>query len=170
MPITQFENRNEAPLVLTVQPWGDKHEVPHLATAGIRYSLKDGAEDRCYSVVADGAVEFWCNADSCELDVVSPSVFDRLSWDICVNGGWCGDIMDGNPTTVEDLLPQTGEINARQFAELAMRADGWPEGEPLDDKHLRWLEAKFVEHLGATSVGAENLRRNVARPFGDATS
>lgn len=170
MPIAEFENRNETPLALTVQPWGDNHQVPHLATAGIRYSLKDGAEDRSYTVVTDGTVEFWCNADTYECDVVHPSPFDRLSWDICVKGGWCGGIIDGNPTTVDDLLPRTGKINARQFAELAMRADGWPEGEQLDDNHLRWLQAKFVEHLGAESVDAEDLLRNVARPFGDATS
>ena len=170
MPIAEFENRNESPLVLIVHPWGDEHEVPHLATAGIRYSLKDGAEDRCYTVAADGKVEFWCNADCYELEVVNPSPFERLTWDICVNGGWCGGIIEGNPTTIYDLLPRSGKINARKFAELTMRADGWPNGEQFDDKHLRWLEAKFVEHLGAASVQAEILRQNSAPPFGNATS
>jgi hypothetical protein len=36
MPVAQFKNRNETPLVLSVEPWGDKHEIPHLATAGMR--------------------------------------------------------------------------------------------------------------------------------------
>lgn len=167
MPIVEFENRNELPLVLIVQPWGDEHEVLHLATAGIRYSLKDGAEDRCYTVVANGKVEFWCNADCYDLEIVNPSAWHRLTWDICVNGGWCGGIVDGNPTTVDDLLPRTGEISAQQFAEFVIRADGWPNGEQFEDKHLRWLEAKFIEHLGAASVGTEVLRYNAARPFGD---
>ncbi len=157
-------------MVLTVEPRGETYKVPHLAVAGIRYELKDGAEDRCYASVSEFAVEFWCNADAYEIDIIHPSAFDRLSWDICVNGGWCGGIVDGKPTTVDELLPQTGKIRARTFAELAMRADGWPDDEPLDEKHLRFLEAKFVEHLGADSVGAENLRRNLARPFGDPTS
>jgi len=170
MLVAEFQNRNESPLVLTVEPWGHRHEVPHLAIAGIRYALKDGAEDRCHSVVEEGTVEFWCNADAYEYDIVHPSPFDRLSWDICVNGGWCGGIVDGNPTTVEDLLPRTGAVNARQFAELALRADGWPEDEAFEDKHLSWLQARFVYHLGAESVNAEELRRNAARPFGDATS
>ena len=103
-----FANRNEADLLLTMEPSGERIKVPHLAEAGIRYSLKDGAEDRCYAYMSTDAVEVWCNTDSYEVDIVYPSAFDRLSWDICVNGGWCGGIMDGNPTTVEDLLPQTG--------------------------------------------------------------
>jgi hypothetical protein len=170
MPVVEFQNCDEAPLVLIVEPWGHRYEVPHLAIAGIRYAPKDGAEDRCHSVVEEGTVEFWCNAASYEYDIVHPSPFARLSWDICVNGGWCGGIVDGNPITVEDLLPRTSEVNARQFAELAMHADGWPEGEALDENHLSWLQSRFVEHMGAESVNAEDLRRNVARPFEDATS
>ena len=168
MPIAQFENRNDTPLVLIVHPSGDKYEVPPFATAGVRYSLQHGAEDRCYTVVSDRTVEFWCNSDTYELDIVHPSAFDALLCDICENGGWCGGVNDGNPTTVDDLLPRAGEISARLFAELVLRADGWPEGEPLDDKHLSWLQAKFVEHLRAESVDAEALVRNVARPFGNA--
>lgn len=170
MPVAQFENRNEKPLLLTIQPWGEEHEVPHLAIAGIRYSLKNGDEDRCHAVIAEGTVEFWCNADTYECDIVHPSLFDRLSWDICVNGGWCGGIVDGNPTTVDNLLPRTGEVSSQQFAELTMRADGWPEGEQLEEKHLRWLQAKFVEHVGAESADAEDLLRSVARPFDNTSS
>jgi hypothetical protein len=170
MPIAEFENREESPLVLTVQPWGDKHEVPHLATAGIRYSLKKGAEDRCYTVVAEGTAEFWCNADGYECEVVHPTPFQRLLWEICVKRGWCGGIVNDNPTTVDDLLPRHGKISARQFAELTMRADGWPDGEPFEEQHLRWLQAKFVEYVGAESVDAVELLRNVERPFGNASS
>lgn len=164
-----FANRNEAELLLTVEPWGEKYKVPHLAEAGIRYSLKSGAEDRSYASMGGNAVEFWCNADAYEVDIIHPSAFDRLSWDICVNGGWCGGIVDGKPTTLDDLLPPTGTIEARAFAKLAMKADGWPDDQPFDEAHLRFLEAKFVEHLGADSIDADQLRRNLARPFDDAS-
>ncbi|MCJ2185171.1 hypothetical protein MTR62_21140, partial [Novosphingobium sp. 1949] len=170
MPIAQFENSDETPLTLTVQPWGDHYIVPHLAVAGIRYSLRPSADDRSYTEVAKGSVEFWCNADTYECEIVYPSVFRQLSWDICVNGGWCGGIVDGNPTTVDDLLPRTGRISARKFAELTMVADGWPNDEQLEEKYLRWLQAKFVQHVGANSVDAEEFLRDIEQPFGNASS
>lgn len=166
MAIFEFMNENEATLSLTIQPWGDKFEVPHLARVGIRYSLDEGVEDRCLFAVEGGSVEFWCNAAIFEIDIIHPSALDRLSRDICVTGGWCGGLVDGIPTTVYDLLPQTGEVDARQFAELVVRA----EGDPLEGETLPWLEAKFVEHFGAHSVSAESLLRLTPRPFGDATS
>ena len=168
MPIMEFENRREAPLVLVVEPWGDRHEIPHLSSAAIQYVLKEGAEDRCFSTVSDIGIDFWCNAESYQIEIVHPPACDRLSWDICVNGGWCGGIVDGKPTRVDDLLPATGSLSAEEFARLVIRADGWPESEAFPDKHLRWLEAKFIEHLGARSVDVEVLRQTRVRPFDDA--
>lgn len=167
MAIAEFFNNNEGTLTLTIQPWGDEHQVPHLARAGIRYSPDDAAEDRCCFIANGAAIEFWCNAATYEIEIVRASAFDRLSWDICVTGGWCGGIVAGKPTTVHDLLPQVGEVNAREFAELVMRAD---DDEVSDNEHLQWLQAKFVQHLGAQSVSAETLQRQAARPFDDAGS
>jgi hypothetical protein len=166
MPVIEFHNRNETPLILVVEPCGERCEIPHLATAGVRYLPEDGAEDRSSCVVSDGQIEFWCNTDTCDIDVVHPSAFEKLSWDICVNGGWCGGIVDGKPTRVEDLLPESGLVTARHFAELAIRADGWPVSSPLPENHLLWLETKFVEHLGAQSALAEDFRQDPAIPFG----
>ncbi len=45
MPIQPFQNGNEEPLTLVVQPWGDEHELPFLAEAGIRFTLSEGAEE-----------------------------------------------------------------------------------------------------------------------------
>lgn len=165
MPIVDFENRNEAPLVLLVEPWGERHEVPHLARAGIRYSVGGDSEDRCYSALSGQQVEFWCNAESYEIEIVCPSPSEKLMWDICVAGGWCGGIVDGKPTTVGDLLPASGTMTAQDFARLAVQADGWPAAVPPDERHLRWLEAKFIEHLGGPSVDVEVLRRTSRRPF-----
>src|SRR3954467_564364 len=149
MPTAAFENRNEAPLTLVVEPGGDRVEIPHLATVGIRYSLKDGAEDISTAVVGQYEIQFWCNADRYEIDLVPPSPFDRLLWDICVKSGFCGGIVNGEPTHVEDLLPKDGLISAETFAPLAIRAEG---DAPVDDeRHSRWmrmLEAKFIQHFG----------------------
>ena len=170
MPIIEFQNRREVALTLSVQPHDENHELPPLARAGIRYTLKEGVEDRYYSSVSEHRIEIWCDAETYEIDIVHPSPFDRLSYEICLHGGWCGGIVDGSPTVVDDLLPSTGSVTAREFAKLTVRADGWPESEPLPEKHLRWLEAKFIEHLGTDTVDVEALRPNLARPFDDAKS
>lgn len=168
MIILAFENWHETPLTIVVEPGGDEHEVPHLATAGIRYAPKEGAADRTTCVMSESRVEVWCDADHHEIEIVHPSAFDRLSWEICVGGGWCGGIVEGEPTTVDDLLPVSGTVSARDFAKLVIRADGWPESDAAPEKHLRWLEMKFIERLGAVSVDALTLRRNLARPFENA--
>ena len=165
MRIVEFQNYNKAPLVLLVEPWGQRHEVPHLATAGIRYAVPEGTEDRCYSLVSGQEIRVWCNANSYEIDIVCPLPCERLMWDICVRGGWCGGIVDGEATTVYDLLPASGTVTARLFAELTVRADGWPASEPLREEHLRALEELFIEHLGQPSVDVEELQRVPRRPF-----
>tara|TARA_B100000678_G_scaffold283477_1_gene283670 strand:- start:313 stop:825 length:513 start_codon:yes stop_codon:yes gene_type:complete len=170
MPIFCFENRYEAEMVLTVEPGCKTYKVPHLTEVGIRYSIGEGDEDRSYVSLSEGKAEFWCNAESCEIDIVPPTDFERLTWEICVGAGWCGGIVDGKPTHVYDLLPRTGTIDARTFAELAMRADGWPDDDPLEEEHLRFLESKFIDHLGNRPVSAEELLRLRRRPFDEASS
>jgi len=160
-----FENRNEATLILTVRPWEHRHEVPHLAAAGIRYAVTEGLEDRSHSSVSELEIDFWCNADSYEIDIVHPSPTDRLLWEICLKGGWCGGLVEGEPTHVLDLLPASGDVTAEEFATLTMRADGWPSSEPLEEKHLRWLQDKFVEHLGGPSADVALLHHVTRRPF-----
>jgi hypothetical protein len=159
MPIVEFENLNDEDLVLTVSPWGDEHKIPHLARVGIRYTLKAGEEDRCYTSVSENRFDFWCNADTYEIEVVSPSPYDRLLWSLAV-GGWCG-----GPTHVCDLLPSTGMVGAKAFAKLVMLADGWLESEPLAQHHLDWIEEKFIEHLGPEAVSVDLLRPNLASAF-----
>lgn len=167
MIIKTFQNRHEEPLTIVVEPWRDEYEVPHLAEAGILYAPKDSRLDRSTCVVSERQIELWLDADRFEIDIVHPSVYQRLSWRICV-GGWCGGIVDGVPTAVDDLLPPSGTVTAHQFAELVIRADGWPAADPYPEKHLRWLSDRFAEHLGATSVDAKKLRHNLRRPFDQA--
>lgn len=166
MPIATFENRKPVPLTLVVEPWGDRFEIPHLGEAGIRYALKAGEEDRSTSVVGEDEIQFWCNAERYEVDVVEPSPADRLLWAICVRLGFCGGIVEGEPCFVEDLLPETGPVGAAQFALLAIRADG--ASEPEADSYLpmrRRLEAMFAEHFGPDPVPVERLKSRRARPF-----
>src|SRR6218665_2965006 len=165
MPIVAFHNDRKTALALIVEPWGERHTIPYRSTAGIRYTLQEGAEDRSFCNVSRGQINFWCNSDGYEIDVVHPSACDNLLWDICVNGGWCGGIVNGEPTHVDDLLPKTGTVTAKDFARLAVKADGWPDAEPVPAKHFIWLEAKFIEHLGASEVPCETLRQITRSPF-----
>ncbi|WP_447728069.1 hypothetical protein [Sphingomonas koreensis] len=159
---------NDALLTLVVEPWEDEHQVPHLATIGVRYVPRAAEVDRSTCVVSEIRIDLWLDADSYEVDLVHPTAFDRLLWDICVRGGCCGSIIDDVPTTVDDLLPESGDITAQAFAMLVCRAEGYLESEAPSEKHIAWLEARFREHLGAASVNAASLRRNLRRPFEDA--
>jgi hypothetical protein len=165
MRIVQFENRGKAPLTLKVEPFHDVYQVPPLGEAGIRFTLSEGVEDRSHTSVSEFDIAFWCDADSYEIDVVPPTPAETLYWTICVVGGWCGGIVENEPTHVEDLLPDAGEVTSRRFAELAVHADGWPADAAMPEKHLLWLEAKFVEIMGAQVVEAAALQRRSRRPF-----
>lgn len=167
MPIVDFQNYRTAPLRLVIEPAGLEYEVAHLGTAGVRYSLAEGEEDRSTSVVGDDRIEFWCNAAKVEVDVVAALPVTKLLWHICVDLGFCGGLVDGEPTYVADLIPASGLISAESFANLAIRADG---SDPSrDDAKTRgWrekLEAKFIEHLGSPVVPVETLKRSERRPF-----
>jgi hypothetical protein len=166
MPIVAFENRRTDTLKLVIEPAGDTHDVPHLATAGIRYFLEEGVDDRSTTLIGEDRIEFWCNAACVEVDVVHPSPFEKLLWDICVNLGFCGGIVAGTPTHVGDLIPSEGFLSAEAFADLALTAEGgWTN---VDEAWTRWgktLEAKFVEHLGAAVVPVEVLKELQRAPF-----
>lgn len=165
MIVQAFESLDDEPLTLVVEPWADVHPVPSLGSIGVRYLPRAADVDRSTCVVSRNRIALWCDADSYEVDIVHPSAFDRLMWDVCVRGGCCGSIIDDVPTTVDDLLPESGEVTAQVFARLICRAEGYLESEAPSQKHIAWLEARFTEHLGALSVDARRLRRNLRRPF-----
>jgi len=164
MTILQFENEDPKPLVLTIEPRGDKHEIPHLAIAGVRFTPGDSLETRHYCSVSEYGLSLWCDVDY-EIDIVHPTAYQRLMWDVCARGGWCGSIVNGHPLRVRDLLPSSGAITAQAFAELVLQADGCATDWPPAARHLRQIEARFVEHLGSASVDVRALTYNLARPF-----
>lgn len=90
----------------------------------------------------------------------SDTAFDALMHEICVERGWCGGIVDGQPLHVTDLLPESGTVTAQQFAEWVFAADDVdPKEDPAKwQKHLDGLRDAFVRHLGGDLVGVERLR------------
>jgi hypothetical protein len=166
MPISVFENSTGEAVTFILEPNDEQYELPPLARIGVRYSFGEGEVDRTFCDVGKYGIRFWCNSPNRQIEIVHPSAFDLLLWDICVGSGFCGGLVNDEPTHVTDLLPATGMIHAREFAELAIRAECDRQSPP--HKHLRWialLEAKFIQHMKSASVPAETLVQNLAQPF-----
>jgi hypothetical protein len=154
MPISVFENGSDEPVTFILDPGEVHHDLPPLARIGVRYSFGLGADDRTFADIGERTIRFWCNGEVRDIEVVQPSAFDLLLWDICVKGGCCG----GPAADVTDLLPSEGVVTAEEFARLVIQAEegGSNEG---------WLAAKFVERMGSSSVPAQALVQNLAQPF-----
>jgi hypothetical protein len=163
MRVLIFENRNDAPMTLVIEPSDVEYALPSLSTVGVRYSPQEGEADRTYCAMWEGRIALWCDVEH-EVEIVHPSAFDRLC-DEMAKGGWCGGIVDGVPTSIDDLLPEAGMVSAETFAKLVVWADGWPRSDAIPEKHLRWLEGRFVALMGADAVDAQLLRRELRRPF-----
>lgn len=149
-----------------MQPSDESYELPTLAKIGVRYSVAEGATDRTFTDVGDHRVYFWCEAADRKVEIVHPTAFDLLLWDMCVRLGFCGGVVNDKPTHVTDLLPTTGMVTAEEFAASAIRAENDVQSPPA--KHDRWmamLTDKFLEHMGAPSVPASALTRQLANPF-----
>ncbi len=165
MPIVEFVNRNQHPLLLTIEPSGRRIEVSHLARAAIRYSLPEQAEDRYYAEIGDHGVDVWCDATDYAVDIVPPSPSDRLLWMLCVKGGWCCGIIDDRPIHVTDLIPSSGTLTAKAFAEMVLCAEGQSTVQHPAANALRRIEAMFVDCFGHDPVDVAVFHRVTRRPF-----
>jgi hypothetical protein len=83
MPVTVFENTTTEPLSFSLEPDGERYEVPPLARIGVRYSFENGTVDRTFADVGENSIRFWCDAGNREIEVVHPTPFDLL---LCVSG------------------------------------------------------------------------------------
>ena len=95
--------------------------------------------------------------------MADPTAFDALMFEVCVEKGWCGSIVDGQPLHVVDFLPESGEVTADQFAGWLFAADGV---DPDEDRakwqsHLDGLRDAFVRHMGAETADVGRLTANV---------
>ncbi|QNN65258.1 hypothetical protein H9L12_00995 [Sphingomonas rhizophila] len=163
MRISVFANGHSKPIKLTIYPTGAEWEIPHLGEAGVRCSCAE-TSDRSHVSVDEHGIVFWCEDPAVEVDVVSPTPLQMLLWDICVNGGWCGGLVDGKMTHVYDLWPDTGIVSAHDFALMVVKADGDEKWEGAA-RHIPWLEDTFEKHLGASSISASNPQWTARRPF-----
>ena len=88
------------------------------------------------------------------------SAYNRLMHEVCVGHGWCGGIVDGAPSHVDDFVPEKGPVTADQFVDWLFLA----EGVDLVEEHDRWADQKtaligaYVRHLGSDRVDASRLK------------
>jgi hypothetical protein len=57
--------------------------------------------------------------------------YNALMHDVCVGRGWCGGIVNGQPSHVDHLIPEAGPVSAEQFVDH-MGAD------VVDASALKW--------------------------------
>lgn len=163
MTIATFINYTENPLTLVIEPWDDRHEIPPKGEGGIKYQLKADAEDRSASAISNGEIEFWCNTEDYEVDIVPPSSRDLLFEELCVGLGFCGSPAGH----VDDFVPKTGTVNATEFSQAAFLAEG-EEPNSKSEKDLRLhgkIQSLFVKYFGNDAVLAEKLHEITPRPF-----
>ena len=123
MPITVFENTTAKSLTFILEPDEQQYEVPRLARIGIRYSATEGVTGRTLVDIGEYGMRFWCDSEDREVEIVYPTPFDVLLWDMCVNLGFCGWSVNGKPIRVVDLVPTAGVVTAEEFAKLAIIAE-----------------------------------------------
>jgi hypothetical protein len=85
--------------------------------------------------------------------------YENLMHEVCVEKGWCGGVVDGKPTHVDDFIPESGRVTAEQFVDWLFRADGMDPFVELEkwQKHKDGLTDAFIRHMGADVVDASML-------------
>jgi len=89
--------------------------------------------------------------------------YSSLMHDVCVRRGWCGGIVDGKPSHVDDFIPEAGPVSAEQFVDWLFLADGVdPSSDPAKwQRHKDDLREVFVLNMGADVVDASSLKWTV---------
>jgi hypothetical protein len=98
---------------------------------------------------------------------MSETGFDGLMHTACVIWGFCGCMKRGEPLHVTTIIPPSGPVHARQFAEWLLLADNVNPNLPQYERHKAALAAAFVTHMGSEVVDAVQLRWSDADPDTD---
>jgi len=48
--------------------------------------------------------------------------YNALMYEVCVGRGWCGGIVNGQPSHVDDFIPESGPVTADQFVDWLFMA------------------------------------------------
>jgi hypothetical protein len=98
-------------------------------------------------------------ADSLPLMEKKPG-YNALMDEVCIGRGWCGGIVNGQPSHVDDFIPESGPVTADQFVDWLFMADGMdPNEDPSKwQKHKQGLPDAFIRHMGHDVVDASLLK------------
>ena len=89
--------------------------------------------------------------------------YNALQNEVCVECGWCGGIVDGKTSHVDNFIPEAGPVSADQFVDWLFLAEGM---DPSEDPE-KWQASKedlrhaFIRHMGAEIVDASMLQWDV---------
>ena len=80
--------------------------------------------------------------------------------EVCVERGWCGSIVNGEPCHVDHFIPEAGPVSANQFVDWLLMAEGIDtNAEPEKwHEHQEVLRDAFVRHLGSEAVDTSVLK------------
>ena len=86
--------------------------------------------------------------------------FNALMHEVCVGRGWCGGLVNDEPSHVTDFIPESGSVTADQFVDWLFEADDM---DPYDElgkwqKHKDALRDAFMRHMGGAVVDASRLK------------
>jgi hypothetical protein len=79
--------------------------------------------------------------------------FDALLGHVCVELGFCGSVVDGEPCHVTMLIPVEGPFTADDFVALVFEAEG-----SVLETHRQPLRAAFIRYMGSEVVDARSLK------------
>jgi len=90
--------------------------------------------------------------------------YDALMHEVCVGQGWCGGIVNDEPSHVDNFIPDSGPVTADQFVDWLFEAEGLDPYAELDkwQKHKDVLRNAFTRHMGGDVVEASALKWNVS--------
>ena len=86
------------------------------------------------------------------------SRYDQLLDEICINLGFCGSVVNGEPLHVDRFIPQSGLVSADEFVDWVFQAEGWDPGEEDTLKHRASIRDAFDRHMGSEVVDAQALK------------
>jgi len=72
--------------------------------------------------------------------------YNALMHEVCVERGWCGGGVDGNPSHVDDLIPEHGSVTADRFVDRLFHGGRY--GSECRDA--------FIRHMGHDTVDASS--------------
>ena len=82
------------------------------------------------------------------------TAYDKLLEEVCVRLGFCGSVVDGQPRSVDQFLPESGILTSEAFADALFKAEGWDPDGPEARTFRSSVREAFVRHMGASEMEA----------------